>query len=196
MREISPASNVGVEEFLLHMPASARALVARIREQKREGMRPLPSVVIIDRSALLSADKRHALLDRVAALLDEYLVGRAEMCLQFADLLAKALIHLGLPARAVVGEAIYSERTGAEVFRWRHAWVRVGDEVIDGNVDILAKNPMVPSSVRVHPYWGPIRETPSDRHLREQRGERLVPDDDVDSIWWPKLRAWLDNATP
>ncbi len=196
MREISPARNVGVEEFLLHAPASARTLVARIREQKREGSRPLPSVVMIDRSALLSADNRHALLDRVAALVDENLVGRAEMCLQFADLLAKALIHLGLPARAVVGEAIYRDTTGVELFRWRHAWVRVGDEVIDGNVDILPENPMVPSSVRVQPYWGPIRETPSDRHLREQRGERLAPDDDVDSIWWPELWAWLDNATP
>ncbi len=194
MREISPASNVGVEEFLLHVPASARALVARIREQKREGTRPLPSVVIIDRSALLDADDRHALLDRVAALVDENLVGRAEMCLQFADLLAKALIHLGLPARAVVGEAIYSDVAGAELFRWRHAWVRVGDEVVDGNVDILAENPMVPPSVRVLPYWGPIRETPSDRHLREQRGETLLPDDDVDGIWWPELRQWLDDA--
>lgn len=194
MREISPCSNVGVEEFLLHVPAFARALVARIREQKREGTRPLPSVVTIDRSALLVAEKRHALLDRVAALVDENLVGRAEMCLQFANLLAKGLIHLGLSARAVVGEAIYSDATGAELFRWRHAWVRVGDEVIDGNVDILAENPMVPPSVRVFPYWGPIRETPGDRHLREQRGERLSPDEDVDGIWWPELRQWLDNA--
>jgi hypothetical protein len=195
MREISPASNVGVEEFLLHVPASARALVARIREQKREGTRPSPSVAIIDRSALLVAERRYALLDRVAALVDENLVGRAEMCLQFADLLAKALTHLGLSARAVVGEAIYSDATGAELFRWRHAWVRVGEEVIDGNVDILAENPMVPSSVRVLPYWGPIRETPSDRHLRERRGETLLPDEDVDAIWWPELRQWLDNAT-
>jgi len=193
MREISPASNVSAEEYVGLMPASARALVQRIREQKRSGARKLPSMTLDDRSTLLGAEWRGALLDRVAALVDENLVGRSEMCLQFADLLSKALVYQGLPARAVVGDAIYSDEKGIELFRWRHAWVRIGDEVVDGNTDILHENPMVPKAVQLRPYWGPIRETPSDRHLRETRGEQLAPDEDVDGIWWPELKTWLEK---
>ena len=45
--------------------------------------------------------------------------------------------------------------------------------MIDGNVDSLVENPMVPSSVNVAPYWGPITETPADRRSREKK---QVPD--------------------
>jgi hypothetical protein len=42
-------------------------------------------------------------------------------------------------------------RGGREIFRWEHVWVRVGAEVIDGNVDSLFENPMVPSASAVQP---------------------------------------------
>jgi hypothetical protein len=48
-----------------------------------------------------------ALLDAIAALVDENLGGRSDMCQQFADLLNRALTHLNFPSRPVVGWAIY-----------------------------------------------------------------------------------------
>ena len=71
--------------------------------------------------------------------------------------------------------------------------VRIGDEVIDGNVDSLDENPTVPKAVRVAPYWGPITRTPSDRKLHEYHGMALVPDHDVETIWWPDLQQWIDR---
>ena len=69
----------------------------------------------------------------------------------------------------------------------------MGDEVIDGNVDSLIENPLVPSGVRVAPYWGPITAAPSDRRLREEHGRGLPPDSDVSNIWCPEPRIWLDK---
>jgi hypothetical protein len=96
------------------------------------------------------------------------------------------------PSRGVVNTAIYFGDNGKEIFRWNHAWVRVGEEVIDGNVDSICENPLVPNLVHVAPYWGPITEVPGDRRLREQHGVALPPDPDVEEIWWPALRAWVD----
>jgi hypothetical protein len=114
---------------------------------------------------------RDKLLDAVAALVDENYGGRSEMCLQFASLLHRSLDHLKFPSRSAVGWAMYFGPNGEELFRWRHAWVRVGEEVIDGNVDCLGENPVVPKNVSVAPYWGPISEVPSDRRLR---GDNLL----------------------
>ena len=72
-------------------------------------------------------------------------------------------------------------------------WVRVGDEVVDGNVDSLSENPMVPKTVTISPYWGPVKEILSDRRLREDRNAALPEDGDVNNIWWPELRDWLDH---
>ena len=191
MREISPA-NIPCDLFLRFAPKSAKEVAKRIRAQKREGTRPMPSSSLKDPSALLTRAQRVEILDTVAALVDENLFGRSEMCIQFADLLQRALAHLELPARAVIGTAIYYAK-GKEVFRWAHAWVRVDKEVIDGNVDSMVENPLVPATVTVAPYWGPIASLPSDRRLREEHGEVLPPDSDVADIWWPELRAWLDQ---
>src|SRR5713226_7212133 len=173
LREISPAVNVSADEFLRSLPPAMQDIVIRIRREKVAGVRPKPSQALVDHSSMLTPIQRHAILDSVANLVDENLCGRSEMCQQFTDLLCCALTHLKLAARSVLGEAIYYDSSAKEVFRWRHAWVRVGEEVIDGNVDSLPENPMVPGSVKVNPYWGPIRKTPTDRKLREQRGATL-----------------------
>jgi len=136
---------------------------------------------------------RDKLLDALAALVDENYAGRAEMCLQFAALLYRALSHLNFPARPVVDTAIYYGAKGEEIWRWRHAWVRIGNEVIDGNVDCLAENPLVPKAVSFAPYWGPIAKLPADRRLRVDHGAVLPPDVDVHDIWWPELRSWFDK---
>jgi hypothetical protein len=196
MREISPATNASADEFLETRPSHAKLLVTEIRRQKQAGERLRPSSTLIDRSALLTKASRGHLLDAVAAFVDENLFGRSEMCLQFADLLRLALVHLKFPARPALGWAMYFGPDGQEIFRWRHAWVRVGNEAIDGNVDSLSENPMVPKTVTVPPYWGPITEMPIDRRLREEYGTSLSPDGDVSGIWWPELKSWLATAFP
>jgi hypothetical protein len=192
LREISPELNVTPDAFFASMPASMQALVSTIRRQKVEGIRKRPSSTLLNQSKVLTALRRAALLDQVATLVDENLSGRSDMCEQFAVLLTLALRHLGMPARAVAGEALCFDAGGHEVFRWRHAWVRIGSEVVDGNVDSLDENPAVPNVVRIAPYWGPISLTPRDRRLRESH-QRIGPDGDVSDIWWPDLRAWLDG---
>jgi len=193
MREISPAVGVSVDDYLKLMPDAMKRIVMEIRRQKQSGERLVPSTSLIDNSKMLTADSRRKLLDKIATLVDENYAGRSEMCQQFADLLHRALSHLQFPSRGVAGTAIYYDSNGNEVFRWKHAWVRIGEEVIDGNVDILAENPVVPKEVRVSPYWGPIAAVPADRRLREEHGAHLPADVDVDETWWPELKAWLDG---
>jgi len=64
--------------------------------------------------------------------------------------------------------------------------------LIDGNVDCLAENPMAPKGIAISPYWGPIAEMPGDRRLREEHKAALPDDVDVDEIWWPELKPWID----
>jgi len=193
MREISPAIGLTVDEYMDRTGYLFRPLVEEIRRQKRAGIRSRPSSSIVDQSALLTAPHRASLLDKVATLVDENYSGRADMCLQFADLLGRALTFLNFPSRAVVGIAIYFDAKGTEIYRWRHAWVRVGEEVIDGNVDSTGENPLVPSTVSVRPYWGTVSCTPKDRRLRETTDDNLPEDEDVDNIWWPELKSWLET---
>ena len=193
MREISPAENMSVDEYMsLGLASEALAFIARIRKQKADRSRPRPSTTLIDSSKLLTHADRTKLLDRVASLVDECLFGRQNMCMQFADLLSRALDHLGLPAKPVAGVAKYYV-DGVEIWQWKHAWVRVGREIVDGNVDSLDENPMVPSEVDVAPYWGPISETPGDRRLHQRRDWAFSEDTDVDETWWPELLCWLDG---
>src|SRR5258707_6073119 len=103
MREISPAQILSAEEYVAHLPPPFRALVRDIRAQKESGQRPRPSTGLVDRSALLTLERRRHIVDAVAALVDENLTGRADMCLQSAMLLQRGLAHLGLPARLVLG---------------------------------------------------------------------------------------------
>ena len=192
MREISPDVDLTVDEYLEGSSIQARELAKKIRFSKQSGNRPVPSTSLIDRSALLSSLVRSKLLDRVALLVDESVFGRSDMCIQFSILLNRALVHLGLPCRSVAGIAMYY-KSGREIFRWPHAWVRIHSEVVDANVDILSENPKVPDSVRVDPYWGPITGVPPDRRLREDRNQSLPQDMDVEKCWWPELKTFVDT---
>lgn len=197
MREISPAVNLSVDDFLAMASDEMIAMVNGIRRAKREGARPRPSTSLIDESKSLTKEKRERLLDKVAELVDENYCGRSEMCVQFAMLLDLSLRHLGLRSRAVMGTATYYDERRRVLFEWDHAWVRIGAEVVDGNTDILFENPMVPKTVSVPPYWGPITCVPADRRLHENRSLSLPHDGDVTDVWWPELRAWIDgNAAP
>lgn len=193
MREISVALNVSVEDTFDMFPPSFRVLVEEVRRQKLAGERRMPSAVLIDRSSLFTSSVRGKLIDAVAALVDENCTGRGDMCLQFAALLNKAFEYLQFPSYAVLGTAIYYDAKGREIFRWEHAWVRIGNEVIDGNVDSTCENPRVPGAVSVAPYWGPITDTPKDRHLKEHHGAKLATDVDVEEAWWPDLKDWINR---
>jgi hypothetical protein len=189
-REISPAVNLSADDYFARMPQPLQGIISTIRAEKEKDSRTLPSSSLLDRSAMLTAAQRTALVDKVASLVDENLTGRSDMCLQFALLLRLALNHLGLEAHAVTGTATYLSEKGRKVFAWPHGWVRAGREVIDGNVDSIFENIMVPRTVKVVPYWGPIKDIPG-RSL-EQNG--YVEDDlDVMTTWWPKLENWLDK---
>jgi hypothetical protein len=192
MREISPAENLTVDEFLQESPPQAKALAEKIRASKQSGNRPVPSTKLIDRSTVLSSVERSKLLDRVALLVDENLFGRSEMCIQFSILLSRALKYMGLPSRAVAGIAMYY-KSGREIFRWNHSWVRIDSEVVDGNVDILSENPSVPDTICLDPYWGPITSVPPDRRLREDRNQSLPQDTDVEKYWWVDLKTFVDT---
>ncbi|MCB8817392.1 hypothetical protein [Desulfosporosinus shakirovi] len=194
MREISPAVNYSVEEFFEQLSLSDRKPITKIREEKRKGLRPLPSEKLIDSSTVLNSDFRRALLNKVAMYVDENLAGRSEMCIQFASLLSLSLRSLGIQSREAFGKSYYYQN-GKEVFVWEHAWVRIGKEVIDGNVDILYENPMFPSSIVVSPYWGVINQVPNDRKLVENKSKIYPEDEDVKNIWWPELQQWLINNT-
>jgi len=192
MREISPAHNATVDEYLETLSGPVREIINSIRDQKAKGLRHSPSMNLIDTSKILTSSKRRALLDKIASLVDENLSGRSDMCVQYASLLGLALGDLGFSSRVVSGQAIYFDANDDEIFRWEHSWVRVGIEVIDGNIDCLEENPVVPSAVRISPYWGPIASTPRDRTLR--RTNAVVADDsDVDNTWWPDLKQWLST---
>lgn len=135
---------------------------------------------------------RQALLDEAARLVDENLSGRSDMCRQFAELIDLALKHLGVISRVVAGTAIYYDGQRNKVFQWDHFWVRAGTEIIDGNADSMLENPLVPDAVRPPPYWGPVKQTPSDRRLHEANGRRVPLDAEVLEVWWPDLKQWLD----
>src|ERR1700733_8577491 len=96
MREISPAVGMTVDEYLAAAPPLVTKLVDEIRRQKAAGARPLPSASLIDKSNILTPAKRATLLDEIARLTDENYAGRSEMCLQYADLLNRALNRLGI----------------------------------------------------------------------------------------------------
>jgi hypothetical protein len=192
MREISPAYDMSSDDFLTRVPSKFIPLVNTIRNQKQANERPLPSKDLIDFSDLLTSEIRHKLIDKVALLVDENLFGRAEMCRQFDVLLSRALQSLSLQSQPVSGTAIYYI-DGKEIFRWDHAWVRIGNEVIDANVDILEENPVVPKALQIRPYWGPVVKIPKDRMLRQNRSQRLQEDSDVDNIWWPDLLDFINT---
>lgn len=196
MREIHPF-NISVEEAMRQVPEMA-PVVTEVRRQKNSGERKKPSDSLIDKSAILTDSQRKLLIDKVAEFVDENYCGRSEMCQQFADLMHRALVHLGFNSRVAIGSVTYYDGAGSSIFRWPqdgHDWVVVNDEIIDGNVDSLYENKMVPAQVQAKPYWGPRSACPRDRKFNENPGARTrEPDVDVERFWWPELKSWIDQT--
>lgn len=190
MREISPALNASADEYFSIVPEPLQSIITLIRAEKERGSRSRPSAKLIDRSALLTSGKRAALLDKVAELVDENLTGRSDMCLQFTALMNLALRYLGFKSYAVTGTVTYLSSNGKRIYSWRHGWVRVGEEVIDGNTDSMTENPTIPRGFNAEPYWGPIHEFSKRSYAQ---GGYVDDDPDVNETWWPDLKEWLTN---
>ena len=191
-REISPALNASADEYVSLLAPPLQGLISRIRAQKESDSRTRPSTSLIDKSVMLTPGKRAALLDKVAELVDENVGGRSDMCLQFAGLLNLGLRHIGFNSFAVTGTATYLSAKGKRIHAWKHAWVRVGRELIDGNTDSIAENTVVPTGVSAAPYCGPIQDLPAQR-LLEQDGFQVDDDPDIRGVWWPDLKDWLEK---
>lgn len=189
MREISPSTTLTSDEMLPHYPPEIRQLINRIRSEKCAGRRPRPSSSLIDSSQILDQQTRSSIIDQAAKLVDENLAGRSDMCVQFAHLVKRALEQFDVMSRVALGQAIYF-KNGVKIFQWEHAWVRLPNEVIDANVDVLNENPMVPSAVKIRPYWGSLSGIPSDRKLIVDPRTTFEVDSDVDEIWWPDMLSW------
>ncbi len=167
------------------MPPEMKEIVFKIRDEKNNKSRPLPSVVLLENSDILTSGKRKKLIDKIAMLVDENLTGRSDMCQQFSMLLSKSLNILGIYAKSINGKATYNNG-----FSWQHFWVETKDEIIDANVDILHENPMFPREIKINPYWGKKTTLPKDRKLKSKK-TKTPPDSDVSNIWWPELKLWL-----
>lgn len=148
-------------------------IVARIFYQKENNSRPKPSRNLILKESNLSNDIRNKLLDMIAEIVDSNCYGRSDMCVYFAILLKDALKTMGLPAKVVIGRATYYAPIGlSERIQFDfplHAWVICEGEIIDGNVDSMVENPMVPTGVNPSSFWGKINEMPSDRILTNEK---------------------------
>jgi len=191
--EVCPAENITVDEYVkTFVPDGVKERTLRkIRKQKAGGLRPLPSHRLTGDVDNPKINIRRTVVDEVAGLVDENLFGRSEMCLQFAALLARALSQMGIQAQAKVGQARYRQSNG-EWFTWRHAWVEYDDCIVDGNVDSMLENPVVPGGLDPAPYWGKRDEMPNDREFDFGGAESWGGDGDVDT-WWPRLRERLNQ---
>lgn len=194
MREVSSVTGMSVDECFQQCDEFLKPLVLSIRAQKKAGKRPRPSAALLGISKTFTSAQRKQLLDKIALLVDENWSGRADMCKQFAYLLSRALKNRGFTEVAVVsGKATYLDKSGKELYTWEHCWVRVNDDLIDGNADALAENPYIPRGLHVKPYWGEFTQLPQDRKLDEHLRGETEADSDVDNIWWPELENWIEQ---
>lgn len=193
-REVSPVTGLTAARYYQTLSGGLRAVVDRIRTEKRAGARRRPSTHLITEGDAPGLDRRAALLDRVAALVDENLSGRSDMCVQAAELLARALQAMGQRAEARKGMAAYRGRDD-RWFEWQHAWVMIDDDVlVDGNCDSMVENPMVPEGIRPTAFWGPVEAIPQDRRFDLKQSRPLAPHEQKDEdvrMWWIDLNAWL-----
>lgn len=170
-----------------------------IEEQKRSGTRPLPSGSLLSIGDKPVLEDRNFLIDTCAKLVDENWCGRSEMCIYFAVLLRHGLNFLGIPAEVNVGKATYIDHNNPDSrFEWDHAWVVSEGQLIDGNIDSMIENPMIPEGIASAPYWGPIENTPSDRKLYSSRildsSHDVIELDEQEIIMWKQqLEIALKN---
>lgn len=174
-------------------------ILSFIEEQRRNGTRPLPSRLLQSIGDNPVLEVRNFLLDICAKLVDENWCGRSEMCIYFAVLLRHGLNFLGKPAEVHIGKATYIDHNNQDNrFEWDHSWVVSEEQLIDGNIDSMLENPMVPNGIAPAPYWGPIETTPSDRKLYSSRildssQDVIELDEQEITMWKQRLEVALKD---
>jgi hypothetical protein len=114
-------------------------------------------------------------------------------------LLRHGLNFLGIPAEVHIGKATYIDHNNPDNrFKWDHAWVVSEEQLIDGNIDSMIENPMVPDGIAPAPYWGPIENIPFDRELHSNRilnssQDAVELDEQEINIWKQRLEVALKN---
>jgi len=114
------------------------------------------------------------------------------MCVLFAILLGDALLKLNMSPRVVIGKGTYTEtQNSTNSFTWDHAWVLLDNEIVDGNVDSMIENPVVPVGIEPNNYWGLAENLPDDR--------KLVTDKEINEDWirentsYSELQKWREQ---
>lgn len=102
---------------------------------------------------------------------------------------------MGIKAEVYIGEGTY---TGKNIsYSWEHSWVVHNEYIIDGNVDSMIENPVVPVGIDPKPYWGKISEMPLDRSLTSDRllgvSDELDELDDIYIEWKRELKRFLQQ---
>ena len=188
-------TSVRMESLFATPKKDVDKLLSIIKEQKKRGTRSLPSEVLHSIGDEPETEIRNFLLDTCAKLVDENWCGRSEMCIYFAVLLRHGLNTLGRPAEVHIGKATYIAHYNKDTkFEWDHAWVISDGQLIDGNIDSMVENPMVPIGIAPKPYWGPIDTIPSDRILLSSRilvssQDEIELDEQEITIWKQQLEV-------
>lgn len=164
-------------------------LINKILEDKKTGNRSKPSSKLKLGRSKIKDQLRRDVVDVVGGIVDQNLFGRSEMCVLFAILLGDALKKLNMSPKIIIGKGTYIDSQNPNnSFTWDHAWVLVDDEIVDGNVDSMIENPVVPIGIEPVNYWGLKENLPNDR--------KLVPDKEIDEEWikgnttYEELQEW------
>ncbi|AUO05299.1 hypothetical protein C0638_01285 [Paenibacillus sp. lzh-N1] len=164
-----------------------------IQIQKKEKNRPFPSDRLITNGDLLEVESRMKIVDIAGSLVDQAFCGRSDMCIYFACLVRYALRLMGHKSDVYIGDGTYTNNE--TIFTWEHSWVVCGEYIIDGNVDSMVENPVVPYGLSPNPYWGRILEMPLDRSLTSERiltvADELDELDDIYIEWKKELKKFL-----
>ena len=198
-----PSRKLSYDQFMKFMNVQQSAVTKDIQNSrlqkvladKKNGVEHKPSLLLIDKSHLLTSDKRKTIIDIAAKYVNQNIYGRNEMCLQFAILVKFLLKEEGISSKIIEGKAKYSN--GNLKHEWNHFWlVTENNDLIDGNIDSLPDNPNPPEGLRPLNYWGALSEIPNDRLLlpnkefSEQDEATLEIQDDETIIW--KLNSKID----
>ncbi|WP_345462190.1 lasso peptide biosynthesis protein [Deinococcus carri] len=175
-----------IERFMAKLsPTALRRLMKRQQElkdriaaQRVSNTRPKPSDVLTSIGDQPPLPVRKLILDLAAEAADQHCeLSRNDQCVTFAVYARAMLAELGITARVVIGEATYKMHGTKHVML--HAWVEVGEDLVDGNVDSFEENVSIPNEIRPQPYWGPKRRAPN-RTFKETR--ELTADREVAEI--------------
>lgn len=165
------------------------SLLKTIQEQKLSNFRPKPSSKLVSIGEVPDGGTKKFLVDVCAELVDENWAGRSEMCVYFAVLLRDALHLSGFHADVHLGKATYiSLSDPLKTYTWDHAWVVYDNYIVDGNVDSIVENPMIPFGIEPSPYWGPSNMSPGDRIFKTER--ILEPQFDTIELDEKEITVW------